>query len=177
MVEQRWVATEWRVADIDPLNCASPVDDKSPMAEEVRRLSVRRPLEHPVGLCHLVSRIRKDREAERAVLLKPSPRQLRRVGADGNHPRTNLAEERQVPIDLEKLPDAANAVVAVVEDQNHRPSVQQFPKVPDFALGIGEVEVGCLPAQERVVMGGMTSGWARIFGSDADGEATWSLSR
>ena len=86
-------------------------------------------------------------------LLKPSPRQLRRVGADGNHSRTNVAEERQVLVDFEKLPDAMNAVVAVVEDQNHRPAAPQFAQVPDFALGIGEFEVGCLPAQERVVMG------------------------
>ena len=34
LVEQRWIATERRIADIDPLNRAIPVDDKSPVAEE-----------------------------------------------------------------------------------------------------------------------------------------------
>ena len=102
--------------------------------------------------------IGKDRETEGAVVLQAFPRQLRRVGADGDHPRANLVEEGQILLEIEKLPDAAWAVVAVVEDQYRRTAVQQCDKVPDFALVIGKFEVGRLLAQERVVMGGYDVG-------------------
>jgi hypothetical protein len=85
LVEQCRIATERRIADIDPPNRAIPINDEGSVAEVVL-------LEHAVGVRRLVSRIGKDQKAKRAGLLKPFPRQLRRVGADGNHPRAKFMD-------------------------------------------------------------------------------------
>ena len=78
--------TERRIAHIYPLHRAVPVDDKCAVEETTGWLAIRRWPEHLVGVCHGVAWVRKDREAEWAELLKPPPGQIRRVGAEGDHP-------------------------------------------------------------------------------------------
>jgi len=111
--EQRGIATKRRIADIDPGNYSVALDEKGSVSEQVSS-------ECLIGVSHLVSGIRENDEIEPAILLKASPRQLRRVGADGNHSCANFAEERQILVDIAKLPNAIRAVIAVIEDQDQQ---------------------------------------------------------
>ncbi len=114
-------------------------------------------LKYLVSCCHLVPWVGKERKIDRFVLRKPLSGQIRRVGTDGNHSCTNLVEERQIPVDLVQMPGARFAPAAEVKDQDDRPVIVQLLPAPNLAIGIGEFEIGCLMAQERVAMG-----WDRI---------------
>ncbi|HEX3998549.1 MAG TPA: hypothetical protein VHX65_08375 [Pirellulales bacterium] len=169
-IEECRIAAERCVADVDPLNRALPINHECPVQGAFRRLCVFPLSENLIGVCDLVSGVGKDGKSEGPESLEPSPRRLRRIGADRDHPRPNFAEQRQVGLVGEQLP-VAKIAVRVVEDHNHGPLGEQFLKAPGFSLGIIECEVGRRPAQERVVVGendfGMSQNFAERFGLGA----------
>lgn len=148
LVQKRPVSGERLVAALRPSDDAVPPEHERTMLEDLFP-AFARGLKHAVLPAHFVAGVREYRKGKLAVLPKSLAGLLRWVGADGHNLGPQLAELLDVVAEGEQLPDAVVAVVAVVENQHHRPLGKQSVELVVLFAVIRQVERGAVrPSKE-----------------------------